>query len=86
MAINMHRSFTNNTCLNENNCLNSLLDNVSSEFENACDIISHSKYCTDVDFQEILQKANCDICIVNPHKYNVLWHLIPSTIKFFSTF
>ena len=51
MAINMHRSFINNTGLNENNCLNSLLDNVSPEFENECDIISHSKYCTDVDFQ-----------------------------------
>ena len=49
----------------KNNCLNSLLDNVSPEFENECDIISHSKYCTDVDFQEILQEANCDICIVN---------------------
>ena len=42
-----------------------LLNNVSPEFENECDIISHSKYCTDVDFQEILQEANCDICIVN---------------------
>ena len=58
----MHRSFINNTGLNENNCLNSLLDNVSPEFKNECDIISHSKYCTDVDFQEILQD---DICIVN---------------------
>ena len=37
--------------LNESNCLNSLLDNVSPEFENECDIISHSKYRTDVDFQ-----------------------------------
>ena len=61
----MHHSFINNTGLNENNCLNSLLDNVSPEFENECDIISHSKYCTDVDFQEMLQEANCDICIVN---------------------
>ena len=33
--------------LNENNGLNSLLDNVSLEFENECDIISHSKYYTD---------------------------------------
>ena len=55
----------NNTGLNENNCLNILLDNVSPEFENEYDIISHSKYCTGVDFQEILQEANCDICIVN---------------------
>ena len=41
MAINMHSSFINNTGLNENNCLNSLLDNASTEFENECDIISH---------------------------------------------
>ena len=67
----MHRSFINNTGLNENNCLNSLLDNVSPEFENECDIISHSKYCTDVDFQEILQEVNCDICIVNLNCLNL---------------
>ena len=45
----MHRSFINNTGLNENNYLNSLHDNVSPAFENANDIISHSKYCSDVD-------------------------------------
>ena len=39
MAININRSFINNTGLNENNCLNSLFDNVSPE------------YCTDIDFQ-----------------------------------
>ena len=65
MVININRSFINNTGLNESNCLYSLLDNVSPEFENECDIISNSKYCTDVDFQEILQEAHCDICIVN---------------------
>ena len=54
MAINIHCFFINNTGLNENNCLNSLLHNVSHEFENECEIISHSKYCTDVDFQETL--------------------------------
>ena len=64
-------SFINNTGLNENNCLNSLLDNVSTDFENECDIIIHSKYCTDVDFQEILQEANCDICIVNLNCLNL---------------
>ena len=56
MAINMHRSFINNTGFSENKCLNCLLDNVSPEFENECDIISHSNYYTDVDFQEILQE------------------------------
>ena len=71
MAINMHRSFINNTGLNEHNCLNSLLDNVSPEFETERDIISHSKYCTDVEFQEILQEANCDICIVNFNGLNL---------------
>ena len=70
MAINIHRSFINNTGLNENNCLNSLLDNVSPEFENEC-IISPSKYCTDVDFQEILLEANCDIYIVNLNCLNL---------------
>ena len=71
MAININRSFINNTGLNENNSLNSLLDNVSPEFENECNIISHSKYGTGVDFQEILQEANCDICIVNPNCPNL---------------
>ena len=52
-------------------CLNSLLDNVSPELENECDIISHSKYCTAVDFQEILQEANSDICIVNLNSLNL---------------
>ena len=65
MVININHSFINNTCLNESNCLNSLSDNVSPEFENECDRISHSKYCTDEDFQEILQEANSDNCIVN---------------------
>ena len=71
MAININRSYINNISLNESNCLNSLLDNVSHEFENECDIISHSKYCTDVDFQEILQEANSDICIVNLNCLNL---------------
>ena len=65
MAININRSFINNTGRNENNCLNSLLVNVSTEFENECDIISHRTYCTDVDIQEILQETHCYICIVN---------------------
>ena len=76
MAINMHHSFINNTDLNKNNCLNSLLDNVSHEFENDCEIISHSKYCTDADFQEILPEANCDICIVNLNCLNLKTNLI----------
>ena len=63
MAININRSFINNRGINEKYCVNSLLDNVSPGFENACDIISHSKYCTDIDFPEMLLKANCDICI-----------------------
>ena len=64
----MHRSFINNTDLTENNCLNTLLGNLSPEL---VPIISHSKYCTDVDFQEILQEANCDICIVNLNYLNL---------------
>ena len=54
MAININHSFINNTCINENNCLSSLLDNVSPEFENECNIISYSKYYNDADFQEML--------------------------------
>ena len=49
----------------------SLLDNASPEFENEYDIISHSKYSTDVDFQEMLQEANCDICIVRLNCLNL---------------
>ena len=60
MPININRSFINNTGLNESNCLNSLLDN-EFEFENECDMISHSKYCTDADF----------ICIVNLNCLNL---------------
>ena len=48
MAININRFFINNTNLNEIDFPNSLLNNVNPEFENECDIISHSKYCTDV--------------------------------------
>ena len=65
MAITINRSIINNTSINENNALNSLLDNVNQEFENEDDIINHIKYCTGVDFQEMLQEANCDICMVN---------------------
>ena len=43
MAININCFFIMNTGLNENMCVNSLLGNVSPEFENECDIISHSK-------------------------------------------
>ena len=56
MAININRSFINNTGLNENNCLNRLLDNVSPAFENECDIFSHSKYCTNVDLKKYYRK------------------------------
>ena len=65
MATNINRTFMNNTGLNENNCLNNLLHNISPELENETNIISHSKYCNDVDFQGILQHTNCDICILN---------------------
>ena len=43
MTININCSFINNTGLNENNCLNSMLYDVSPEFENECDIISRTK-------------------------------------------
>ena len=71
MAMNINRSFINNTRLNESDSLNSLLKNVSPEFENECDIISHSKYCTAVDFQEILQETNPDVCILNINCLNL---------------
>ena len=65
MAININRSFINNTDLIEYNCLNNLLDNVSHEFNNEFNIISHSKYCKDVVFKEMLQETNSEICILN---------------------
>ena len=65
MAININRSFINNTGLNEDNCLNNLFDNVSHEFDHELNIISHSKYCNDVDFNEMLQETNSEICILN---------------------
>ena len=64
-----------NTGLNENNCLNSLLDNVSPEFQNEC-----GKYCTDVDFEEMLHKANCDICKVNLNYINLKTRLDQLTL------
>ena len=42
MATNINRTFMNNTGLNENNCLNNLLHNISPELENETNIISHS--------------------------------------------
>ena len=54
-VININRSFINNTDVNEDNCLNNLFDNVNHEFENEF-IISHSKYCNDVDLKEMLQE------------------------------
>ena len=65
MTININHSFINNIGLNENNCLNNLLDNVGREFDNEFSIISHSKYCNDVDLKEMLQETNSEICILN---------------------
>ena len=71
MAININRSFMNNTGLNENNCLNNLLNSLSPELENEIDTISHSRYCNDTDFQDILQQTNCEICILNLNCLNL---------------
>ena len=65
MAINIHHWFKNNTGFNENNCLNNMLDNVSHKFDNALNIISHSKFSNDIDFKEMLQETNSEICILN---------------------
>ena len=71
MAININHSFINNTGLNENNCLNNLLDNVSHEFDNEFNIISHSKYCNDIDFLKVLHETNSEICILNLNCLNL---------------
>ena len=71
MAININHLFINNTCLTEDNCVNNLLDNVSHEVDNEFCIISHSKYCNDVDFKEMLQETNSEICILNLNCLNL---------------
>ena len=71
MAININHSFINNTGLNENTCLNNLLDNVSHELDNEFNIISHSKYCNDIDFIFMLQETNSEICILNLNCLNL---------------
>ena len=83
MEININRSFINNTGLSENNCL----DNVNHEFDNEFNIISHSKYCNDVDFKEMLQEPTSEICILNLNCLNLkpgqisLKYLISSIYK-----
>ena len=70
MAININHLFINSAGLNENDCLNNLLDNVSHELDNEFNIISHSKYCNDVDFKEMYRKKIID------------FHIKPQFLKF----
>ena len=56
---NMHtNSFIHSICLNEENSLLHLLDQISPEIENETNLLEHSKYYNDVDFKSVLHNAS----------------------------
>ena len=57
MLRTVYRNISETESTNEDNCLNSLLDNASPEYENIFNIIGHLKYCNDVDFKDMLQET-----------------------------
>jgi len=71
MAININRSFMNNTGLNENNCLNNLIQSLSPESENELDLLSETKYYSDIDYRNLLKQTNCNITILNLNCLNL---------------
>ena len=71
MAINLNRSFMNNTGLNENNCLNNLVQSLNPESEGEIDILNHTKYYNGTDFKTLLQQTNCKITILNLNCLNL---------------
>ena len=72
MAVNINRSFMNNTDLTEQTCLNKLLQNMSPELENETETIHHSMYYSDTDFRNVLhQQTKNDIIILNLNCLNL---------------
>ena len=58
-------SFIHNTGLTEENSLVHLLDAISPQEENEADIIEHSKYYDDKDFNNALQSYNSKISMLS---------------------
>ena len=58
-------SFIHNTGLTEENSLVHLLDAISPQEENEADIIKHSKYYDDIDFNNALQSYNSKISMLS---------------------
>ena len=48
MAININRSFMNNTGLNENNCLHNLVQSLSPDMENEIDMLNETRYYNNI--------------------------------------
>ena len=58
-------SFIHNTGLTEENSLVHLLDAISPQEDNEADIIEHSKYYDDIDFNNALQSYNSKISMLS---------------------
>lgn len=71
MAINLNRPFINNTGLDKDNCLINLIQDISPELENETTTLEHSRYCSDVDFQEVLQYTHGEMVILNLNCQNL---------------
>ena len=76
MANRYTNSFIHNIGLNEKNSLSHLLDKISPEIENETDLLEHSKYYNDVDFKNVLHKANSKISMLRwlePQRVKLHW-------------
>ena len=71
MAININRSFMNNTGLNENNCLNNLVQSLSPDMENEIDMLNETRYYNNIDYRNLLQNTNSNITILNLNCLNL---------------
>ena len=65
MIMGNSKSFIHNTGLTEENSLVHLLDAISPQEENEVDIIEHSKYYDDKDFNNALQSYNSKISMLS---------------------
>ena len=65
MIMANRNSFIHNTGLTEENSLVHLLDAIISQEENEADIIEHSKYYDDIDFNNALQSYNGKISMLS---------------------
>ena len=65
MIMANRNSFIHNTGLTEENSLVHLLDAISPQEENEADIIEHSKYYDDIDFNNALQSYNSKISMLS---------------------